>query len=211
VSRENLRIGRLTAPLAVGGAALAAGLWWRKHPSPCPYALRIWVQVPHPVISRSRLKRLLEPQPSERILEIGPGTGYYTLALAEWLGSGQLEILDIQPEMLDHTMRKVRARGLTNVVSRQADATGLPHADGSFDAVLLVTVFGEIPDGDAALREVHRVLRPGGRLIVGEIALGDPHFSRFGSLRNRAEDAGLVADGRSGYPLAYFARFTKPV
>ena len=207
---EDLRIRRLGASLAVGGAALAAGLWWRKHPSPCPHALRLWVQVPHPIITRSRLKRVLEPQPGERILEIGPGTGYYTLALAEWLGSGQLEILDIQPQMLEHTMRKVRARGLTNVASRQADASDLPHAERSFDAVLLITVFGEIPDGDVALREVYRVLKPGGRLIVGEIALGDPHFSRFGSLRDRAEDVGLVADGRSGFPFAYFARFTKP-
>ena len=206
-----MRVRWLATSLALGGvAALGAGLWWRKHPSPCPYALRLWVQVPHPIISRSRLKRVLEPRPGERVLEIGPGTGYYTEALAEWLGSGQLEILDIQPEMLEHTMRKVRARGLTNVASRQADATDLPHAEGSFDAVLLVTVFGEIPDGDAALREVHRVLKPGGRLIIGEIAMGDPHFSRSGSLRDRAEDAGLVTDGRSGFPLAYFARFTKP-
>jgi hypothetical protein len=55
--------------------------------------------MPHPIITRSRLKRVLEPKRGARILEIGPGTGYYTEALAEWLGSGQLEILDIQREM----------------------------------------------------------------------------------------------------------------
>lgn len=181
------------------------------HPSPCPYGLRLWVQVPHPIISRPRLKRVLEPRPGERILEIGPGTGYYTLDLAEWIGDGELEIVDIQQEMLEHAMRKVHSRGLPNVSSSKADATNLPHADGSFDAALLVTVFGEIPDGDAALREVHRVLKPGGRLIIGEIAVGDPHFSRLSSLRVRAEGAGLTPDGHSGFPLAYFARFTKPV
>lgn len=205
------RHGWLTASLAVGAAAaVGASLWWRKHPSPCPYGLRLWVQVPHPVITRSRLKGVLEPRPGERILEIGPGTGYYTLDLAEWIADGELEILDIQPEMLEHTMRKIRSRGLTNVSGNQADATALPHADGSFDAALMVTVFGEIPDGDAALREVHRVLKPRGRLIIGEVALGDPHFSRLSSLRERARAAGLALDGHSGVPLAYFARFTKP-
>lgn len=62
--------------------------------------------MPHPIISRSRLKRVLEPRPGERILEIGPGTGYYTVELAEWIGEGELEILDIQPEMLQHTVRR---------------------------------------------------------------------------------------------------------
>jgi ubiquinone/menaquinone biosynthesis C-methylase UbiE len=145
------------------------------------------------------------------ILEIGPGTGYYTLDLAQWIGAGGLELVDIQPEMLEHTLRKVRSRGLANVSSHQVDATEMPFEDGSFDAALLVTVFGEIPDGDAALREVRRVLKPGGRLIVGEIAVGDPHFCRLSSLRVRAERAGLAADGHSGFPLAYFACFAKPV
>lgn len=195
--------------VAVCGTAIGAGVWWRKHPSPCPYGLRLWVQLPHPIITRSRLKRVLEPRPGERILEIGPGTGYYSLDLAEWIGDGELEILDIQEEMLEHTMRKARSRGLTNISSTQADATNLPHANGRFDAALMVTVFGEIPDGDAALRELHRVLRPGGRLIIGEIAVGDPHFSRLSSLRARAEAAGLAPDRHSGIPFAYFARFTK--
>jgi ubiquinone/menaquinone biosynthesis C-methylase UbiE len=113
--------------------------------------------------------------------------------------------------MLEHTMRKVRSQGLTNVSSSQADATKLPHADGSFDAAVLVTVFGEIPDGDAALRELHRVLKPGGRVIIGEIAVGDPHFSRLTSLSARAKAAGLAPDGHSGFPVAYFARFSRPV
>lgn len=120
-----------------------------------------------------------------------------------------MEVLDIQQEMLDHTMRKVSAAGLTNVNARQADATRLPYEDVSFDAVLLVTVFGEIPDGDAALREVQRVLKPGGRLVVGEIALGDPHFTTLASLRPRAESTGLAFAMRYGYPFAYFARFEK--
>jgi ubiquinone/menaquinone biosynthesis C-methylase UbiE len=194
--------------LGAGLATLGAALWWRRNPSACPYSQRFWVEAPHPVISRSRLREVLAPEPGERLLEIGPGTGYYTLDLAEWVGpAGKVEIFDIQQEMLDHTMRSAAERGATNVFPTQGDATALPYEDRGFDAVVLVTVLGEIPDGDAALREIQRVLRPGGRLVVGEI-FGDPHFTTFSSLSERCIRAGLAPEGRSGSWFAYFARFS---
>jgi ubiquinone/menaquinone biosynthesis C-methylase UbiE len=190
------------AALAIAGVAL----WWRKNPSACPYNQRFWVQAPHPGITRERLRRILEPEPGERVLEIGPGTGYYTLDLAEWVGAeGAVDIFDLQQEMLDHTIRRARERGLWNVNPTQGDAQKLPYDDDSFDAAVLVTVLGEIPDQDAALGEIARVLRPGGRLIVGEL-FGDPHMVTVGSLQRRAEAAGLRLERRVGSPLAYFAR-----
>ena len=66
--------------------------------------------------------------------------------------------------------------GSTNLVPTQGDATALPYDDGSIDAVVLTAVLGEIPDQAAALGEIARVLRPGGRLVVGEL-FGDPHFT----------------------------------
>lgn len=194
---------------ALGAALSGAYLWWRRHPSPCPYGLRLWVQVPRPFLTRARLREALRLTPGQRVLEIGPGTGYYTPDLARAVGGGSVEILDIQQQMLDHTMRKLDARGITNVSAQQADAAELPHPDESFEAALMVTVFGEIPDGEAALREIKRVLKPGGVLVVGEIALGDPHFSRLSSLRSRVELVGLHFSGRTGNPFAYFARFQK--
>jgi ubiquinone/menaquinone biosynthesis C-methylase UbiE len=194
---------------AGAGALLAAAWWWRTHPSACPYSQRFWVQAPHPLITRERLRRVLEPRPGERVLEIGPGTGYYTLDLAEWVGAeGSVEIFDLQQEMLDHTLQRAAERGLANVGATRGDAQHLPHEVGSFDAALLVAVLGEIPDQDAALREVTRVLRPGGRLVVGELA-GDPHFVTPGALRRRAETAGLRFERRDGPPLGYFARFAR--
>jgi ubiquinone/menaquinone biosynthesis C-methylase UbiE len=183
------------------------GLWWRKNPSACPYSQRFWVEAPHPLITRARLREILEPVPGERVLELGPGTGHYTLDLGEWVGSdGSVEALDIQQEMLDHTLRRARERGLWNVEATRADAQDLPYGDGSFDAAIMITVLGEVPDQDAALGEVARVLRPGGRLVVGEL-FGDPHMVTFGSLRRRAEAAGLRFERRIGPRLGYFARF----
>jgi ubiquinone/menaquinone biosynthesis C-methylase UbiE len=199
-------IGRL---LALGlGAIAAAALWWRRNPSACPYNQRFWVQAPHPLITRERLRETLAPEAGERVLEIGPGTGYYTLDLAGWLGpEGELEIFDIQQEMLDHTMRRVAERGLENVAATRGDAQALPFDDHSIDAVVLTTVLGEIPDQDAALREIARVLRPGGRLVVGELA-GDPHYTSPKALRSRGERAGLRFEHRNGPAFGYFARLS---
>jgi ubiquinone/menaquinone biosynthesis C-methylase UbiE len=197
-------MGRLAVVAAA--ALVAAALWWRRNPSACPYSQRFWVQAPHPLITRERLRATLEPAPGERILEIGPGTGYYTPDLAAWIGpEGRLEVFDIQQEMLDHTMDRVRERGLDNVHATHGDAQTLPYDDASVDAVVLTTVLGEIPDQDAALREIARVLRSGGRLIVGEL-LGDPHYVSPGSLRDRGETAGLRFAHQNGPAFGYFAR-----
>jgi ubiquinone/menaquinone biosynthesis C-methylase UbiE len=196
-----------TVLLLAGLGTLAGALWWRKNPSACPYSQRFWVELPHPVITRDRLRPVLDPQPGERILEIGPGTGYYTLDMAEWVGpDGVVDIFDIQQEFLDHTMQSAEQGGLTNVVPTQGDATELPYGDDSIDAVVLTAVLGEIPDRAAALREIARVLRPGGRLVVGE-AFGDPHFTTFGSLQRQCGDVSLRLEERSGSWFAYFARF----
>lgn len=196
----------IAAALAVFGAAL----WWRKNPSACPYGQRFWVEAPHPIITRSRMREVLAPLPGERVLEVGPGTGYYTLEVADWVGpEGKVEVLDVQQQMLDHTMGRAAERGIANISPTLADATAMPYEDGGFDAAYLVTVLGEVPDQNAALAELARVLKPGGRLVVGEL-MGDPHYVGLNSMRLRAAAAGLSFEHRSGNALGFFARFSKP-
>jgi ubiquinone/menaquinone biosynthesis C-methylase UbiE len=202
---------RLWVLLAGVAAAIAgAALWWRKNPSACPYGQRFWVEAPHPFITRAKLREALAPRPGEKVLEVGPGTGYYTLDVADWVGpEGSVEILDVQQEMLDHTMRRAAEGGPANITPTLADAMRMPYEDGSFDAAYLITVLGEVPDQDAALSELARVLKPGGRLVVGEL-LGDPHYVTLSSMRLRAAAAGLSYEQRLGNALGFFARFGKP-
>ncbi len=165
------------------------------------------VELPRPFLSYPRLRRILAPQPGQRVLEVGPGTGYYALHTARWLSpGGTLDVLDIQQEMLDRTVRRARERGITNVAPTLGDARELPYPDGTFDAAYLVVVLGEVPDQGHALEELRWVLKPDGRLVIGEWLL-DPHMVRFGTLRARAEAAGLNFERRLGGGPAYFASF----
>ena len=95
---------------------------------------------------------MLAPEPGERMLEVGPGTGYYTLDVAEWVGpEGAVEILDVQQEMLDHTMRRAAERGLANVTPTLADATGdALRGRRASTPPTWSPCSGEIPDQDAA-------------------------------------------------------------
>lgn len=183
-----LRTKRAATAIAV--AIVAGALWWRRNPSACPYGQRFWVQTPHPFITRARLQSVLQPQDGSRILEIGPGTGYYTLHAAMWVGgAGRVDIVDVQQPMLDHVMRRAAAAGARNVYPARSDARELPYPDDTFDAAYLVAVLGEIPDRIAALRELARVVRPGGNVVVGEL-FGDPHWVSPSTVRREGATAG---------------------
>src|ERR1044071_132780 len=87
-----VRLGARRVAALAGTAVLAAALWWRRNPSACPYSQRFWVQAPHPLITRPRLREALAPAPGQRILEVGPGTGYYALEVAGWIAPGHLDV-----------------------------------------------------------------------------------------------------------------------
>lgn len=194
--------------LGAGGAVGAIAAWARLNPAACPYSQRWLLLFPRPGLSRARLARTLEPRAGERLLEIGPGPGHFTFPMAEQVGDrGSVAAFDLQQEMLDALGGAAEKKGVENIELQQGDATALPYDDASFDGAYLVTVLGEIPDQDAALRELRRVLRPGGRVVFGETIL-DPHVVPLGALRRRAEAAGLRFERVLGIaPLGFYARF----
>jgi ubiquinone/menaquinone biosynthesis C-methylase UbiE len=197
------------ALVLIAGGLLGAALWWRRNPSAMPYWQRFFVDLPHPGITRERLVEILEPQARERLLEVGPGTGYYALAVAERLDGGRLEVYDLQQEMVDHVLRRAGERGVKNLTGWTGDAQEMLFEKDRFDGAYLTMVLGEIPDQDAALRELARVVKPGGRVVVGELSV-DPHYVTIGSLRERGERAGLEFERQLGGAVAYFARFRVP-
>jgi ubiquinone/menaquinone biosynthesis C-methylase UbiE len=201
-------VGILVGLAAVVVVYVLVGLWMRRHPSAMPYAVRFFLAFPRRALHRRRLLEVLTPKPGERVLEIGPGAGYYTFDVAQAVGTGRVEVLDLQQAFLDHVARGAKARDLNNIGATLGDASSLPYENDSFDALFLVSVLGEIPDEQAALREFARVLKPGGRLVVGEsLPGGDPHAIFFASLRRRVEPVGFRFDRRLGSSIAYFAAF----
>jgi ubiquinone/menaquinone biosynthesis C-methylase UbiE len=195
--------------LAALGAGTAGFLYARRHPTACPYAHRWMVELPKPGVSVRRMLALLDPQPGERLLEIGPGTGYYTFPVAQRLDRGKLDVFDLQQEFLDLIAERAKLSGAENVTGWQGDARDLLFEADRFDGAFLVTVLGEIPDQDAALKELARVVKPGGRVVFGEVAF-DPHIVTPGALKERAERAGLRFERKAGTPLGYVARFAVP-
>ncbi len=108
--------------------------------------------------------------PGEAVLDLGSGTGLDALIAARLVGAaGRVVGVDLSEAMLTKARANAAAVGTGNVEFRHGYAEALPAEDGAFHAVIVNGLLNLAPEKDAVVREIFRVLRPGGRALVSEI------------------------------------------
>ena len=153
------------------------------------------------VEARRRTIEALRLTPGARVLDVGSGPGLFADEMAQLVGpTGCVRGVDLSESMVE--IARERCADKPWVDFQIADAVSLPFKDGGFDACVSVQTLEFVADVDAALREIHRVLKPGGRLAVSD--------ADWGATTWRCEDAALCERVLAGW-LEGFAHLRLPL
>ena len=199
----------------VGVIGLAAVIWRvgsRRHSVPCPVWLRWLVELDSPFTKTNRavIVERLDLQPGMAVLDAGCGPGRVAIPIARQVGPrGEVVAVDIQAGMLERAREKAEAANLANIRFLEGGLGEGKLGRNRFDRAVLVTVLGEIPDREAALREIFDALKPGGVLSVTEIIF-DPHFQPRPMVARLARSAGFREQAFHGNRVAFTLNLEKP-
>ena len=161
-------------------------------------------EIPRPATSahimNSFIRRALQPPKSVIkeldvkngmvILEIGAGGGTYTFEAARSGEDITVYATDIMENMLDVLKSNMMKTNLSNIIPEIANVYQLPYEENMFDRAFMVTVTGELNDKISAFKEIFRVLKPGGKLLIGEFLI-DPDYPLKRSVKKWCKKAGF--------------------
>ena len=130
---------------------------------------------------RRALREIVTPDAPQQILDLACGTGDFSLAIAGRMHpDSRITGLDLSEGMLAVMREKVARAGLQGRIScGQGDSEAMPFAEGAFDVVTIAFGIRNFEHREAALREILRVLRPGGRLVILELSVPEGRFLRW--------------------------------
>ncbi|WP_455207893.1 class I SAM-dependent methyltransferase [Kaarinaea lacus] len=186
----------------------------RRQSLPCPVWLRWLVELDNPFTKTNRSAVIighLDLHPGMLVLDMGCGPGRVSIPAAKKVGKqGKVVAVDIQAGMLRRAEVKAKEAGVNNIQFLQAGAGEGRIGQARFDRALLVTVLGEIPNREMAVKEIFESLKPGGQLSITEIIF-DPHFQRQTTVRKIAQQTGFQEKAIYGNRIAYTLLFEKPM
>lgn len=131
-------------------------------------------------VDKSWRRRSLRYVFGPRVLDIACGTGDYSVDIARRVDGAAVTGLDLSEGMLEVMRTKVSKLGLSDKISTmQGDCTHMPFEDGAFDCVTIGFGIRNFEDRPACLREILRVLRPGGRLVILELSVPENRVLRW--------------------------------
>jgi len=185
----------------------------RVRSMPCPIWLSWLVELDNPFTKTNRAATIIQHlglEPGMAVLDAGCGPGRLTVPAARQVGpDGSIVAADIQPGMLRRAKDKTDAAGLTNVRFIQTALGEGKLERNKFDRALLVTVLGEIPDQEPALREIFSALKAGGILSVTEIVF-DNHYQSRETVQRLAAACGFREKAFFGNRLAFTLHLERP-
>ena len=189
------------------GALLHKSRHQGKSPFPHQAAFLINNPLRRALVKPARIVDKLGLTGPEQVFELGPGPGFFSVEIARRLTDGRLELFDIQPEMLEKARHQLERAGLTDVGFTAGQASdGFPFPDNTFDVALLSAVIGEVPDKQACIRALGRVLKPGGRLVFVEL-FPDPDRLSVQELRDLVEPENFEFVDATGSRFEDIVRF----
>lgn len=185
----------------------------RRYILPCPVWMKWLLDPPSSCGVSARTQKtigFLDIRSGMSVLDAGCGPGRLTIPIAQLIGpGGEVTAMDLQDGMLQEVQNRARLANLSNIRFLRAGIGEGKIERDRFDRVVLITVLGEIPDREAALREIFEALKPGGILLVEE-TIRDPHYQTRSTVTRLASAVGFIEKEFSGNWFSYIFTWKKP-